>query len=877
MKPTDTIKAAIIVCLIVWSAMTLGCARFQVPQIDPVGRCIFLPPAASTTTIMTPFQQNQVGNLATGPAFQQPPVSGPAYQQPPVSGPAFQQPPNPAPCASGQCGAQLGRPHLQPSGSLIAHRHQHSGQNKQRGTLATTPSRIVAPVGAEVVVLAGVCGGDGHYVTNQPLEWMLSQDSAGQIIEVGGMDHSLFNRLVPPTSRKFAGDYAWGRTGLKTLMIDRGTDTTVDDIQVEKGQAWISLTSASEGTSYLTCVAPRNEAWPERKSITRVHWVDGIWSIPMPSSATAGTIAPLNVSVNRTSDGTGVQGWEVRYQVVGGVPAEFHPDGTQTATVTTNARGQAPIQIRQPAGQAVAGPTQVRVEIVRPSLAGEREVVLESGITAVNWSSPALTIRAIGPRTAGINQPFNYRIEVSNPGDQVARDVVVSTGDLGGNVEYISSNPKPGQYGNRYEWNLGDVAPGSQVQTIDIQMRSSERGPKQLCFEVASQSDQLKTEACAETEIAVPCIGLKINGPTGGKVGDTATFNFDITNQCDEPLENVMVRLAFDEGLSAVGVPNPVEIGPIERLAPGQVQNLPPLVFQILQSGTRCFTLEVRSGRGDTARARRCLEVENLVEPRVRVDMEGQATAVVGQQILVRTRVTNVGNMPLNDVTVLNSFSRSLTPVQRSPLPQRWIGDDLAFDIGRLDPGQEQLIEVLFAATGVDGNAFSRVTVTNPMGVSEQTGVSIRVDSGAGGAAASGSPVAEPPIGIPADPAGSLRVNVQALDRTVAVGNNARFRVTIVNDRPVTDQNVEISFLIPPGVRLQPPDPAQIGLRIVEVSPDGTRVRFEPRAEMRAGGDLVFDVELQPLQQGVATFEVQATSARSPAEVSARDTVTIIP
>jgi hypothetical protein len=851
-------KSNVLPGLLIWATLLAGCAQVRIPQIDPLGRSVFVPSSAP---------------LPPGSPVTSPPPLLPSTS----SGPAFQNPPTPQPCTDGSCGAKLGRPILQASGSLISHSKQHQSTSRNRipGTLTTTPSRIVAPVGAEVVVLAGVCGNDGYYMTNQPLEWMLSHDSAGQIVEVGGMDHSLFNQLVPPSSKKFAGDYAWGRTGLKPRVIDRGTDTPVDDIQVEKGQTWLSLTSASAGTSYLTCVAPRNEAWPERKSTTYIHWVDAIWSIPMPSTATAGTIAPLDVAVNRSTDGTGVADWKVRYQIVGGVPAEFHPSGEQLAEVTTNAQGHAPIQIRQPAGQAVAGPTQVRVEIVRPSMAGEREVVLESGITTVNWSSPALTIRAIGPRTAGINQPFNYRIEVSNPGDQVARDVTVSTEDISGDVEYISSSPKPGEYGNRYEWKLGDINPGSQPQVIEVQLRSAERGKKQLCFEVASQTDQLKTEACAETEIAVPCIGLKINGPTQAKVGDQATFSFDITNQCDQPLENITVRLAYDEGLAAIGVSNPVEIGPIERLAPGQVYNLPPLVFQIQQSGTRCYTLEVRSAGGDTARARRCIEVANVTEPKVRVDMQSQRTVRVGEQVLVQTRITNAGNVPLDSVNVIQAFSRSLTPVQRSPFPQSWIGDDMAFDIGRLEPGQSQLVEVLFNTTGVDGDAFCRTTVTNPNGVSEQTGVSIRIEPVGGAAPGGGEPggriPGEPPVAIPADPPGTgLRVNVVALDRTVAVRNNASFQVTVVNDRPVTDQNVVISFLIPPGARLQPLDPAQVGLRIAEQSADGTRVRLEPRAELRAGETLRFPVTLQMMQEGAATFEVQVTSARSPAASLAR-------
>ncbi len=831
----------------------VGCAQIRVPQIDPVGRGVLLP-APNSTTIMTPFQQAAPRN----------------------NGPAFRQPPAPASCKDGKCGARLGQPHIQPTGALISHGTPFRDQWRKRGSLIMTPSRIVAPVDSEVVVMAGICGGDGYFIINQPLEWMLSRDSVGNIIEVGGTDHQLFNRLVKPSSEKVDADYAKGRTSLKPKHITRGTETPGDDLKILKGQAWLSLSSSSAGTSYLTCVAPKTGSWPERKSTTRIHWVDGIWSIPVPSTATAGTIHPLAVSVNRSSDGSGVAGWKVRYQIVGGVPAEFHPQGTQIAEVTTGANGTAPVQIRQPAGQTAAGQTQVRVDVIRPPIAGERELVLESGITSVTWSTPALTIRAIGPREAGINQAFNYRIEITNPGDQVARGVIVSTDDLGDRAQYISSTPKPNQYGNRYEWSLGDVQPGAQPRIIDLQLRSDLRGPLQVCFQVASQSDQLQTEACAETMIAVPCIGLAINGPTQAKVAEQISFNFDISNQCDDPLENVRFRLQYDPGLQAVGLPNPIEYEPIETILPGETLNLRPLTFQTLQGGTHCFNIEIVSAGGDTARARRCIEVQDVVEPKVRLEMESHGAVRVGQQVLVRMKVTNVGSVPLENVSVINKFSRSLTPVQRSPYPQRWIGDDLAFDIGRLELNQEAIVEILFDANSADGNAFSRATVTTPLTTSEPTAVSIRIDPDDGSAPSLNGPGGDA-IRIPGDPAGSgLRVNVTALDRTIAVNNEATIRVSIQNDRAVTDQQVEITLLVPNITQLQPPDPNETGLRVIFQSPDGTEVRFEPRREMKAGEILQFNLRLRGVQAGQAIFAVQAKSARSPGAIENKDTITIV-
>jgi hypothetical protein len=58
------------------------------------------------------------------------------------------------------------------------------------GELLLTPTKLVAPVGGEVILLAGICGKDGLLVTGEPIEWMLSPESVGQIIDVGDNNQS---------------------------------------------------------------------------------------------------------------------------------------------------------------------------------------------------------------------------------------------------------------------------------------------------------------------------------------------------------------------------------------------------------------------------------------------------------------------------------------------------------------------------------------------------------------------------------------------------------------------------------------------------------------------------------------------------------------
>jgi len=849
-------------------------AQIRVPAINPTGESIFLPPPNSTY-ILGPFNRQSAGPSAGQPVSGSP--GGPALipRTPPQS--AFPEPPTPPPCENGVC------PSTRPSPPGPVERATRRLRQGKFGEIIMTPSRIIAPVGSEVAVLTGICGENGHFALNQPLEWMLSNDSVGQIVEVGGTDRSVVNRLFPPSAKKVDGDYAVGRTLNQGRLVDRGTPTCVDDIKVLKGQGWISVYSASPGTSYLTCVAPKAEAWDKRIASTIIHWVDATWQIPAPARATAGTVFPLTASVQRATDGSGLSDYKIVYEIVSGVPAEFAPGGTQKAEVVTDASGQATVQIRQPAGQVAAGQTNVRVDVIQPATIAGREIVLESGITSVIWSSPALTIRAIGPRFAGIGQPFEYRVEVTNPGDQLARDVVVRSSDFNGDVEYVSSNPKPSQFGNQYEWSLGDVQPGAAARVIDIQLRSEQPGVRRLCFEVASSTDNLQTEACAETQIAAPCIGLQIAGPTEARVGESVSFDFTIINQCDQALEDVNIEVRYDEGLAAPNFASPIVTGPIDSIAAGGEYKIPTLTFDVQQPGTRCLNIQVTAREGHSASARRCLEVNQVVEPKVQLSMESHRVVRVGDNILVRMAVDNVGNVPLEDVSLLVDFADSMTPLRRSPTPMRWVNDQLRFDIGRIEPDSRQIVEVVFGATDVDGNAECQATVVTPLGQSDATSVSVRIEPA--DAALPPSRPSEDPIRVPperdrpergSDAApGNLSVEVQALDRAVQVDDEVVFQVSVRNMSNADDQNVKITLLVPPGIVLRDAGESASNLRVVDQSADGSLTELEPRRTLRGNEVISFPVTLQAVQPGQSTFEASVSSDRLPVATSGRDSVQI--
>ena len=119
-----------------------------------------------------------------------------------------------------------------------------------------SPQVTVAPVGSEVVVVAGVLGPDGYLRTNRRLEWSLAPGGVGHFVAVGknGPVDLLLGDFNRP--RKVDNTFAVGSTSRKYLQLDRGTPTTVDDVCVLRGQGWITLNSPIEGTSHVVVLAP---------------------------------------------------------------------------------------------------------------------------------------------------------------------------------------------------------------------------------------------------------------------------------------------------------------------------------------------------------------------------------------------------------------------------------------------------------------------------------------------------------------------------------------------------------------------------------------------------------------------------------------------
>ena len=304
-----------------------------------------------------------------------------------------------------------------------------------------------------------------------------------------------------------------------TTRVDQQAGAPGKSVHVDRGQGWVTVSSAVEGVSHVTVVAPEVVVPEERTKSATIFWVDAECGFPTPAIIPAGSKQSLTTTVWRHSNHCPRPGWIVRYETVCGPPAVFGPTGPPSIEAPTNEAGQANVEIVEK--DPSPGTSQIRVQVIRPAdSCGERLTVKESSVL-VTWTAPALGIRQMGPATAAIGETITYRVEVSNPGDLPARDVVAAE-ELPDGLSFLQANPAPVVEGRRLQWRLGDLAPRQQ-QIIEATFRTTRQGAVEHCVEVTGAGG-LRSSHCATTNVlaampgpatmSAPGPGLTVPGPS---------------------------------------------------------------------------------------------------------------------------------------------------------------------------------------------------------------------------------------------------------------------------------------------------------------------------------------------------------------------------
>jgi uncharacterized repeat protein (TIGR01451 family) len=857
---------------LLWVLSLSGCAALTVPAIDPTGERIFLP-CPNYTTLASCDDQLLTGVCFPRAAFAEPPPVPvcPERVAPPVI--AF---------PGGQAAPGCGQPHpVGPAlGTGVAPAPSVPAANQQ-DRLLLTPAKIVAPVGTEVVLVAGICGPNGYYVTKQPIEWLLSQDSVGNFIDQSKGRHNRMTSLLSPhPSRKFSSNYAITQSSTATQRINRGTTKLEDDVLVQKGQTWLTVTSATEGVSYVTAVATGAENWEQRRQLATIHWVDAQWTLPTNAIVRAGEQVALTTKITRPSNGLGASRWLVRYEIAAGPQVVFAANGQTTIDISTEESGEATAVLAPRSIEP--GLTQVRVRIFTPGNAsgGDDRVPVGQGFTTVTWSAPGLKLQSAGPAVVAAGSTFGYRTVVSNPGDMAATNVVVIA-EIPQFMQYVSANPPPTQVvGNQVRWQFNSLPP-LESATLEISVRAASAGDQRLRIR-AESSEGLRTEESVATSVVQSSLQLRlVDPPVTAVAGQRVQFNIELTNTGDLPLRNVTLRDRFDSGLQHTGG----ERSPIEKLV-GEIEargvRRIGVSFYVRQAGRLCHTLEASADGGHGVSAEACVVArEPAYEVSVRVT--GPPQRSVGEIALYEIAVTNTGEAAVTRVRLVGVVKPTL---QATSITTGGMLDNegFAWEIPSLAPGQTEVRRIQATCIGVDPQAEVSARVTCDQGI-RANGFAVTQILAATRPPTIGTSATARPF-LPdeedeSDSAGDLAerpseassadskplsdqllVTVKETEDPIAIGKGTTYIIELHNDRDLSDRNIQVYCKLPKGLRFE--RFVSVSARLaVQVSSDRREIEIEPIAEMRPGGRRVFRIEVTSTASGNLPLEVVVRSQRS--------------
>lgn len=842
-----------------------GCSRLQVPAIDPTGTCIFSPSGQSTT--LTPLSCLSCDKCCLGGEG----CSCFSCLKNILPEPAFAEPATPPPCLEGnapgapgctngfaqgngacQDECAVGPPAILLGKDCCVKNHLHMPKTGTRGRLMLSPGRVIAPVGGEVVLLSGVCGNNGHLVTGEPIEWMLTPESVGHFIQVAPDDANFVQRLANTSEvEKVTPSFARGITRTKAALITRGTLTPNDDVPLEAGQAWVTISSPSEGVSRITALAPDSNCWDQRKATTTIYWVDARWQFPGPQSAAAGSPVTLTTRVTRSEGTVPAVGWKVRYNVLNPELGLFAPSGTPTAEAIVDDNGLASVAIVPQPG--TSGTATIQMEVIRPAQVDDNIPALPLGArqTIVTWSAPRLELKASAPNVAGFDQPISVIANVSNPGNLNSGRVEVET-TLPPTVQFLGSDFTHQQLGNRIVWIYENGIPAG-VQG-DINLSVSARNPFVLQFVARDLQNGLTATSDVRVDVARPSLAVRVQ-PTEETqritVGEDAVFLIEVENTGDRPLEQLMVEARGDIGMIQVqaGSQTVSNTRPTP-LAPGESWQL-QVPYNVFQPGERCLTATATATGQTPTSAQACVIAVNPVPvaPSLVANIAGMVDVPIGQQVLFRYFVQNTGSQPATNVVLTATFPPQLQLISAtqgydSSALQR---AQIKWTQPRLEPGQSAFFEGLYSVIGPVGSGQTLLTIQSDEGVTADKGFTFNVIPGAApppepapaprNITPSGPPPTIPPAAInPPTPrretpapgpvndgstmappslqgnngiaAGGLQVQVFDNGDPVRVGQELVYTIRVTNQSTQRDDNVQVrlKLRVEAGVNISQPE-----------------------------------------------------------------------
>lgn len=542
--------------------------------------------------------------------------------------------------------------------------------------LQLSPGVVVAPLNANVILVAGVYSPERVLMPFQPVDWSLAPGSVGQIVTVGDAPNSSLRSLVSQRPPALAPNAAAGQTFGENLVITRGTPSARNDLTILRGQTWIGLASATEGDTVVTALSPAIADPVTRQQTAVIHWVDIRWIAPPPVAVLPGARQVLTTRVTRQSSGVPLSGWLVRYTVSGGPPAGFAPSGTAEIEIPTDAAGQASAEILQPS--PAIGANSITVRLTRPAGPSGEPLVIGTGSTVVNWTNaPPSAVAA----PAGLVPPGLIPSLANTPA--VMPPPMLQQAPMQPPLPSPISPP---------------VAPSFSPPAIGPPIRVP--GPTAAPTPAPPIVGPRPAIPFAPSATR-PVVDMQLTGPDRTFVGGQVTFDLLLINRGDVAATGLVLTDRFDDGLVHAAAVNPIQKS-LSPLGPHETRRL-AIAFKVLKSGRLCNLIELSGDGGLNNSAQACVQSE-------------AAQLIPSPNMPAPVSPPSINPTPITPSPITPAPNSAFTP-RPTPAPTRAAANLKLLIASRANPikaGGETSFQIVVTNQGADPEPKVALSVTIP-------------------------------------------------------------------------------------------------------------------------------------------------------------------
>ena len=436
--------------------------------------------------------------------------------------------------------------------------------------------------------------------------------------------------------------------------------------------------------------------------------------------------------------------------------------------------------------------------------------------------SSVMLVEKTLPSQVRLGQPFEYDIKVTNITDATLDDVRIQEQTPEG-LAITASQPERQGQGADAGWELGTLKP-RESKTIRVSGRAEKQGELGTCLFAS-----YKPSLCAAVNVVNPQIRVTKAAPEQADICEDIVWRYSVTNTGSGTTERVTVRDDLPEGITTQDGRNQVVLD-AGTLAAGQSKEA-SVRLKAARAGQFASRAVASAEGGLTAQTDEV--ATRITQPKLGVNIEGPEQEYVDRPIAYRVTVTNEGDSPARDATVVVNMPQG-AKIANVGTQGRADRNAIQWGLGALEPRASKT--VTFTLAGTEAAALQATAKARAQCAADVTDTaSTKI------------------LTIPA-----LVLEAVDLADPVRVGENVVYRIIVRNQGSGPDTNIRITAELPPEQQFVSARGATEGRS--ERGEKGDVVKFAPVATLAPGRTAEWELTTKAGQAGDVRFEVQLES-----------------